>query len=141
MSAIRQQINIARPIRAVWTALTTADGLMSWWADDARVDARPGGRVVVFTEGDDGEPMEERGILHELRPTRKIEIAWDSNSPALTRGTRLLFQLARDGEETRVSLVHSGRGVLEDEEARDTLDKDWRRALRSLRDSLEADES
>jgi len=140
MSAIRQQINIARPIRAVWTALTTADGLMSWWADDARVDARPGGRVVVFTEGDDGEPMEERGILHELRPTRKIEIAWDSNSPALTRGTRLLFQLARDGEETRVSLVHSGRGVLEDEEARDTLDKDWRRALRSLRDALEADE-
>ena len=140
MSAIRQQINIARPIRAVWTALTTADGLMSWWADDARVDARPGGRVVVFTEGDDGEPMEERGILHELRPTRKIEIAWDSNSPALTRGTRLLFQLARDGEETRVSMVHSGRGVLEDEEARDTLDKDWRRALRSLRDALEADE-
>ena len=139
MTAIRQQINIARPIRAVWAALTTANGLKSWWADEARMDPRPGGRVVVVTEGDDGEPMEERGILHELRPTRKIEIAWDSNSPALTKGTRLTFQLARDGEETRVSLVHTGRGVLEDEEAREVLDKDWRRALRSLRDALEGE--
>lgn len=140
MTAIRQQINIARPIRAVWAALTTANGLKSWWADEARVDPRPGGRVVVVTEGDDGEPMEERGILHELRPTRKIEIAWDSNSPALTKGTRLTFQLARDGEETRVSLVHTGRGVLEDEEAREVLDKDWRRALRTLRDALEGEQ-
>lgn len=137
MSAIRHQINIAAPIRTVWTALTTADGLMSWWADEARIDPRPGGRVVVTTEDDDGNPLEERGLFIELRPTRKIEIAWDSAGKAPTKGTRITFQLARDRGETRVSLVHSGGGVLNDEEARASLSKDWSRALKSLRSALE----
>ena len=138
MAAIRHQVNIAVPTRTVWNALTTADGLTSWWADEARIDPRPGGIIVVMTEGDDGEPVEERGVLHELRPTRKIEIKWDKGCKAATAGTRITFQLAKDGSETRLSLVHSGSGgVLEDEEARAALDKDWHRALRSLRDSLE----
>ena len=138
MAAIRHQINIAVPSRVVWRALTTVEGLTSWWADEARVDPRPGGRLVVTTEGDDGEPVEERGLFHELRPTRKIEIAWDNNSPAPTKGTRLVFQIARDGDETRLSLVHRGGGILDDEEARAVLEKDWHRALRSLRSALEA---
>ncbi len=138
MAAIRHQVNIAVPTRTVWNALTTPDGLTSWWADEARIDPRPGGIIVLMTEGDDGEPIEERGVLHELRPTRKIEIKWDKGSKANTAGTRITFQLAKDGAETRLSLVHSGSGaVMEDEEARAALDKDWHRALRSLRDSLE----
>ena len=139
MPAIRHQVNIAVPTRTVWAALTTADGLMSWWADEARVDAREGGIVVVTTEGDDGEPVEERGTFLTLRPTRKIEIKWDKGSTASTAGTRITFQLAKDGPETRLSLVHSGGGVLDDEEARAVLDKDWHRALRGLRDSLESE--
>lgn len=137
MAAIRHQVNIAVPTRTVWTALTTADGLMSWWADEARVDARVGGIIVVTTEGEDGEPIEERGTFHTLRPTRKIEIKWDNGSQAPTAGTRLTFQLAKDGPDTRLSLVHSGGGVLDDEEARTVLAKDWNRALKGLRDALE----
>lgn len=139
MPSIRQQINIAVPARTVWRALTTADGLASWWVDEARVDARPGGRIVIKTEGDDGEPVEECGMLHELRPTRRIEIAWDSNSPGPHKGTRLAFQVARDGDETRLSVVHSGSGPLDDEEAREALDDEWRRALLALRASLEGE--
>ncbi len=138
MPAIRQQINIAAPTRAVWRALTTSEGLTSWWVDEARVDAREGGRIVLVSEGDDGEPVQEVGIFHELRPTRKIEIAWDKSSPAITKGTRLEFQIARDGDETRVSLVHSGAGVLDDDDARTGLEKAWKAALLSLRDALEA---
>ena len=138
MAAIRHQVNIAVPTRTVWKALTTADGLMSWWADEARLDPRPGGVIVITTEGDDGEPIEERGVFHELRPTRKIEIKWDKGSQAPTAGTRITFQLAKDGPETRLSLIHSGGGVLDDEEARSVLDKDWNRALKGLRDTLEA---
>ncbi len=137
MSAIRHQINIAATVRTVWRALTTEEGVTSWWVDEARIDARTGGRIVLISEDDDGEKLEERGIFHELRATRKIEIKWDSNSPAQTRGTRIEFIVARDGDETRVCLVHSGSGVLEDEEARELLAKDWRQALLSLRSSLE----
>ena len=137
MAAVRQQINIAAGPRKVWRAFTTAEGLCSWWADEARVEAREGGRIVVTTEGDDGEPQEERGLFHVLRPTRRIEIAWDKNAKVPTAGTRIAVQVARDGDETRVSIVHSGTAVDEDEELRDTLDGDWRRALRALRSSLE----
>ena len=137
MSSIRQQINIAASTRAVWRAITTADGLKSWWVDEARVDQREGGRVVVSSEDDEGNTVEEFGILHTLRPTRKVEIFWDKNSPAPTKGTRISFQLASDRDETKVLLIHSGGGILEDEEERASLEKGWRQALKSLRDVLE----
>jgi uncharacterized protein YndB with AHSA1/START domain len=137
MAAIRQQINIAAPLRAVWTSLTTADGWCAFWADEARVDGREGGRIVLVTEGDDGSPVEERGIFHEFKPTRKLEIAWDTTSPARTKGTRLEFTVSRDKDETRLALVHSGTGILEDEALRAELDKDWRTALKALREALE----
>ncbi len=137
MAAIRQQINIAAPQRAVWNALTTPDGWTSWWADQARLEPRPGGRIVLVVEGDDGEPVEERGLFHDLRPTRKLEIAWDATSPAKTRGTRVSFTISRDGDETRLALVHTGAGVLEDDAAREALDKEWKEGLKTLRERLE----
>jgi uncharacterized protein YndB with AHSA1/START domain len=144
MAAIRQQINIAAPLRTVWTALTTSEGWCSFWAEEARVDGREGGRIVLTTEGDDGKPVEERGIFHEFKPTRKLEIAWDT-SPARTTesrqqfaGTRLQFSISRDKDETRLALVHSGAGLLENEALRAALDKEWRNGLRTLRDALEA---
>ena len=137
MAAIRHQINVATNPRAVWRALTTEEGITSWWVDKARVDARSGGRIVLTSEGDDGTPVEERGMFHEVRPTRKIEIAWDANSPAATKGSRIEFQVARDGDETRVHVVHSGGALMEDEAFRKTMDDSWRQALQSLRQALE----
>jgi uncharacterized protein YndB with AHSA1/START domain len=137
MPAIRQQINIAASPRVVWRALTTAEGLKSWWVDEARVDGRTGGRVVVVSEDDEGEPVEEAGVFLEFRPTRKIEIAWDSTGTLPTRGSNLQFQIATAEGETRVVLVHSGGADMDDEDVCKALNKAWKGALRSLRDSLE----
>jgi uncharacterized protein YndB with AHSA1/START domain len=117
----------------VWKAFTTADGIASWWADEARIDARVGGRVVLTTE--DGE---ESGLLHICRPTRRLEIAWDVGGSLPSAGSRLQVDLARDGDETRVSLVISGGSATKDEEQREELVKGWRRALRQLRETLES---
>lgn len=137
MSSIRRQINISASPTTVWRALTTADGWKSWYADDARIDGRAGGRVVLTTEDDDGNPVEEVGIIHTWRPTSRLEIAWDNNSKAVTKGTRVTFNIARDGEETRLSLIHAGTGVLEDAAGAKALDDAWRRALTALREGLE----
>ncbi len=137
MPAIRQQINIDAPLRAVWNALTTDDGMSAWWARTARVEAREGGRVVLAQDGPDGEPVELRGMFHEFRPTRKIEIAWDTAGKAAARGTRVSFQVARDGEETRLSVLHSGAGALEDDAARTALEEEWKQVLLKLRTKLE----
>lgn len=136
MPSVRQQINIAASPRSVWKQLTTAEGLSSWWADEARVDATQGGRLVLTSEDDDGEPLEERGTFIEARPTRRLEIKWDPGSPGPTAGSRVKFQLARDGDETRVSLIHSG-AFLDEEEVFTRFDKEWKSALKALRSSLE----
>lgn len=139
MAAIRQQINIDASTRQVWRALTTSEGLQGWWVDEARVDARSGGRIVLKAEGDEDEMVEERGIFLEFRPMRRIEISWDSSSPAPTKGTRIQFNVARDGQETRLIVIHSGKGILEDEEARPQLQKEWKQALLALRGMLEGE--
>lgn len=137
MPSIRQQINIHASQRAVWRALTTAEGLTSWWVDEARVDAREGGRITIVSEDDEGNPIEESGVFHKVRPTRKIEIKFDSVGKGENAGTRVEFSLGRDGDDTRVALVHSGSGPLDDEEARSVMDKAWKGALKALRSSLE----
>ena len=60
MPAIRHHVHIASTPRKVWAALTTAEGLMNWWVDEARVDSRKGGRVVIEFE-DDEDPSRRVG--------------------------------------------------------------------------------
>jgi uncharacterized protein YndB with AHSA1/START domain len=138
MAAIRQQINIATSLRSVWNAITTADGVASWLADEARVEPRSGGRVV-FTHKvpDSDEVVEERGMFHVFRPTRDVEIAWDSAGKAPARGTRVSMQIAMDGDEVRLRIVHSGGGILDDDAARDELEKQWKGRLLALRKRFE----
>lgn len=137
MSSIRRQINIAASPRTVWRMFTTDEGWCAWYADEARVDGRKGGRVVLTTEGDDGEPLVEAGFIHAWRPTARLEITWDSHGKAPSRGGRLSIQVARDGDETRLSVVISGGAAMEDPALREELDTTWRRALKGLRDTLE----
>jgi len=137
MAAIRRQINIHASTRTIWRALTTPEGWCSWYADEARIDPRAGGRVVLVSEGDDGEPVEESGVVLACRPTSRLEIRWDSRSRAPTRGGQLVFKIARDGDTSRLSLIYSGGEVLDDEETRASLDKGWRQALSALRGYLE----
>jgi len=137
MPSIRQQINIAASPRTVWSALTTPDGLTAWWVDEARVDPRTGGRIVVGGVGDDGEPTEDAGIFLDFTPTRRIEIAWDGHRGTGPRTSRLSIQLARAADETRVVVVVSGGSDLDDEQVHGVLDKEWRASLRALREHLE----
>lgn len=139
MPAIRHHVHIATSPRKVWKALTTSEGLMDWWVDEATVDSRKGGRVVVQFEDDEGEPVLAKGMIQTFRPTSHFEIVWDHMGEFPTRGSRLSFQVARDGDETRVSIVHVGGPLLEDDGDREALLKEWRRDLRALQSLLDED--
>ena len=136
MPAIRRHVHIACGARAVWSALTTSDGLEKWMADDARIDGRKGGRVVVSGTDFDSE-NELCGMIHTWRPTSKLEISWDSVGTFELKGSSVAFQVARDGDETRLSIVHSGGEALEDEERRSALDAAWKTALETLQSLLD----
>jgi len=136
MAAIRRHVYIANGARAVWRALTTSEGLEKWLAEDARVDGRKGGRVVLTGTDLDSE-HDLVGIIHTWRPTSKLEISWDNVGASETKGSSVAFQVARDGEESRVSIVHSGGAALEDEERRAKLDQAWKVALETLQALLD----
>jgi uncharacterized protein YndB with AHSA1/START domain len=136
MAAIRRHVYIANGARAVWRALTTSEGLEKWLAEDARVDGRKGGRVVLTGTDLDAE-HDVLGMIHTWRPTAKLEITWDNIGAAETKGGTVAFQVARDGDETRVSIVHSGGEALEDEERRAKLDNAWKVALETLQALLD----
>lgn len=136
MPAIRRHVFIANNPRTVWEALTKPDGIEKWLADEARLDGRKGGRVVFINEGDDGEPVEERGIIHVWRPTSRLEITWDNIGSFPSKGTRLSFTVARDGTETRLALVHSG-AVFDEEEPRAAMDAEWKERLEFLQSWLD----
>ena len=136
MPAIRRQIHIACSPRAAWRALTTPEGLEKWLADDARVDGRKGGRVVLSGTSFDDE-YEASGIVHTWRPTAKFEVSWDNIGQFQGKGSHFSFQIARDGDETRLSIVHSGGEALEDEERRATMTEVWKEAFETLQALLD----
>lgn len=136
MPAVRRQILIAASPRSVWKHLTTADGLAAWLVDEARIDARKGGRVVLCTEDEEGNPVEDSGTILNWRPTSHLEITFDRAGRGSFANTRLAFQVALDGGETRVSIVHSGE-PLEDPDANKQTDKEWRQALNALQGLLD----
>lgn len=137
MSAIRHQISLEASSRTVWAALTTEAGVTSWWAEEARVDARDGGRIVLKTRmGDD--LVEERGLFHKVQPTRALEITWDGVGTSPTRGARLQLQVGRGDGETKVHVVLAGGEGLADEANRELADTFWKAALLRLRERLES---
>lgn len=141
MPAIRRQINIATAPRNVWRALTTPEGLTSWWAtageqQEVRLEPREGGRVVFFTGAGEGL-AEVRGLVHTWRPTSHLELSFDKLGGNELRGSMAAFKLARDGTETRLTLVHSGGEALEDVARRSALDKAWDKALHALQEKLD----
>ena len=136
MPAIRRHIHIATSPRAVWRAISTSAGLQSWLAGAVRLEERVGGRVVLtFDPG--GEPREERGMVHRWRPISHLEIAFDNIGEFDSKGTHVAFQITRDGDETRLSVIQSGGERLEDEEVRSRLDERWRLALATLQEQLD----
>ena len=138
MSSVRQQISIAATPRKVWSHLTTLEGMLDWLVEGGRLEARAGGRVILEIDKDGESTFEAAGTFHTLRPTRKIEIAFDRAGQGDWLGSHLQILVARDGEETRVSIVHRGtEGVFAEEESCDGLESFWKHALRALRGSLE----
>ena len=58
---IERIVEVAHPPARVWAALTTAEGLGSWFGDEATIDLRPGGAArMTWTSGYAAEMRIER---------------------------------------------------------------------------------
>jgi uncharacterized protein YndB with AHSA1/START domain len=101
-------VDVPAALDEVWAALTTADGMKTWIAPDARVDLRPGGDwLVLFPGGPPGGgtitafTAPTRLILQALAPSRFPDVR--------ARGTEATFTLTPCGPQcTHVRLDQTG---------------------------------
>ncbi|MEU8514611.1 SRPBCC domain-containing protein [Kitasatospora sp. NPDC048722] len=100
MADILHRIGVTTSPEAVYTALTTVDGLSSWWTEDTDGDAGLGG-VVRFRFGPGGFDMK----VLETEPGRQV--LWEViDGPEEWIGTRVRFDLKQEDDYTIVLFRH-----------------------------------
>ncbi|ONI77019.1 ATPase [Actinosynnema sp. ALI-1.44] len=136
---IERTVDIAHTPDKVWAALTTAEGLGTWFGNTATIDLRPGGT---------GQLKWDEGFTQNLRIERVEEptvfgFTWQiyglpDNDP---RRTYVEFTLEPDGTGTRLTVVETGFAQLPDgayAEAYDGNTRGWASELGELIDYLNA---
>ena len=111
---IERTVRVDRPLDAVWDAITTAEGLGTWFGNSAEIDLRVGGAATLtWTEGHVAQLRIER-----IEPKTVFGYTWGINGlpDQDPRRTYVEFTLAPDSTGTTVTVVESGFSQLEPED-------------------------
>ena len=111
-----KRVVVKAPIDAAWKAWTTTDGIKSFFAPDARIEARPGGPFEVYFNpyAKPGHKGADDMVVLAVQEPTMISFTW--NSPphlAEVRPHRTSIQVrltSLSANETEVRLVHGGWG-------------------------------
>jgi len=105
---IERETTIAAPVERVWSLLTEAEHVGSWFCDaGAEIDLRPGGAMVLR--------WTEHGTTHarvvDVQPHRRFSYRWaaEAESEQIEGNSTLVeFTLDPTDEGTRLRVVESG---------------------------------
>ena len=133
-------LTLVRRIKArpsiVFDALTTAEGIASWWGPDggpvlvAESDPRVGGRFRVRFRMLDGSEHESSGEYLEIANPERLRMSWRWTGGVEDPGESLLeIRLRAIAEGTELTLTHSR---LQNEETCRGHVKGWTGALDKL---------
>lgn len=136
---IERSVELSHPPARVWTALTTAEGLGTWFGNQATVDLRPGGMAqLTWASGDKAHLRIER-----VEEPTVFGYTWQIYGlPADDlRRTYVEFTLEPHGTGTRLTVVETGFAQLP-ADAHDTAFKantgGWASELGELVEYLDA---
>ena len=105
---ITREVTIAAPVARVWSALTEAEHLGSWFADaGAEVDLRAGGTATLRWQEHGAVQL----AIQEVAPQRFFSYRWlhaADQEPRPDNSTLVEFTLTPQGEATRLRVVESG---------------------------------
>ncbi len=143
--AIDKEITVAASAEQVWAAWTTREGIISFFAPDARVEARAGGPFEIYIN-----PYAEAGMkgadtmrFMALQPPRMLSFDWNA-PPSLpevrAQRTFVVVRLHPAGDgQTRVTLHHTGWGEGgEWDKAYAYFDRAWGNVLGNLKKRFES---
>jgi len=133
-------LTLVRRIKArpsiLFDALTTAEGIASWWGPDggpvlvAETDPQVGGRFRVRFCMLDGSEHESSGAYLEVVKPERLSMSWRWTGGAEDPGESLVeIRLRAVAEGTELSFTHAR---LRDEETRRSHEKGWTGALDKL---------
>jgi len=114
--AIDKQVVIAATLDEAWAAWTTRDGIVSFFAPEAVVEARVGGPFHIHFDPTAAPGMKGADEMRFMALQPKKMLSFDWNAPPSLPEARLqrTFVVVRfeplAPHETRVSLHHSGWG-------------------------------
>ncbi|PWW66848.1 SRPBCC domain-containing protein [Actinokineospora spheciospongiae] len=136
---IERTLDLAHPPARVWAALTTAEGLGTWFGNEARIDLRPGGTAAMSWTG--GHKVEMR--VERVEEPTAFGFSWPleelpEDDP---RRTYVEFTLEPAGDGTRLTVVETGFAQLPDDAHRTAYDshtQGWASELGELVDHLDA---
>ena len=137
---IERTVDLAQPPQRVWEALTSAEGLGSWFGNRATVDLRPGGTAYVEWDGKD---FKATLTISVVEPPTRFAWTWAIQGLPATdpRRTYVEFTLEPVGAGTRLTVVESGFAQLPPEAHRKAFDgntRGWASELGELIDYLDA---
>lgn len=115
MTAVIPSVTLVRRLKAsparVFAAWTDATILATWFgphhtrAEEAHVDARPGGHFRVVLREDNGARHEVAGTYTDVTPDEALVFTWAwTNAPE--RRSRVSIRLRAVAEGTELTLVH-----------------------------------
>jgi len=111
-----KQVTVKAPVADVWKAWTTTEGVVSFFAPAARVEARPGGPFEVHFNpyAKPGLKGADDMVVLAVQEGKMLSFTWNS-PPHLAQvrpqrtAVQVRFRPVGDGE-TEVRLVHGGWG-------------------------------
>jgi uncharacterized protein YndB with AHSA1/START domain len=136
---IERTVEVAHPPAKVWAALTTAEGLGTWFGNEAKIDLRPGGSASLTWSGGDTADLR----IERIEEPAVFGFTWHiyglpDDDP---RRTYVEFTLVPTSEGTRLTVVETGFAQLSDDAYRKAFDgntEGWGSELGELVEYLDA---
>lgn len=130
MVDINHRVGIKSSPEHIYKALTTNEGLATWWTNDVS-GAGETGSVIAFRFNGGGPDF----AVMELIPNQTVRWRHSGTMPEAWMGTEICFQLQVEAEQTIIRFTHSGWAEANDFMAH--CSTKWAVFLISLKEALE----
>jgi uncharacterized protein YndB with AHSA1/START domain len=135
--AVTREIEIDAPPDVVWGIITEEHHLAGWLSDEAEIDLRPGGEMLLTWHGYGAY----RARIERVEPPYTLAFRWvlrEGEEPAEGNSTLVVMTLTPTGAGTRLTVVESGfSGLVWPAHERSTYSRQnadgWIRELDELR--------
>ena len=135
MADILHRIGIKAPLSKVYQAVSTIEGLASWWTEETKGDAGKGGKITFTFTSPSGEIVGEM-VMEVTKLAAPHTVAWIClDGPPDWIGTKFTFELSEQDGQT--ILIFGHRDWAEATESLAHCSMKWAVFLLSLKDYVQ----